>query len=70
MEKNDFITTKGWFQRWKRENISFIKTHGEQGEPDFSAAQTWFETHWNELIDQYSPSDVFYADKTGFYFRV
>lgn len=70
MGKDDFVATEGWFQRWKkRENISFIKTHGEQGEADFSAAQSWFKTHWTDLLSQYSPSDIFNADETGLYFR-
>lgn len=39
MVKDDFVAMEGWFQRWKkRENISFIKTHGEQGEADFSTS--------------------------------
>ncbi|XP_016659159.1 tigger transposable element-derived protein 6-like [Acyrthosiphon pisum] len=70
MGKDDFVATEGWFQRWKkRENISFIKTHEEQGEADFSAAQSWFKTHWTDLLSQYSPSDIFNADETGLYFR-
>lgn len=40
MGKDNFVATKEWFQRWKkRENISFIKAHEEQGVADFSAAQ-------------------------------
>ncbi|KAL4127580.1 hypothetical protein QTP88_011747 [Uroleucon formosanum] len=70
MGKDDFVATERWFQRWKkRENISFIKTHGEQGEADFCAAQSWFKTHWTDLLSQYSPSDIFNADETGLYFR-
>lgn len=70
MGKDDFVATEGWFQRWKkRENISFIKTHGEQGEADFSSAQSWFKTHWTNLLSQYSPSDIFNANETGLYFR-
>ncbi|XP_025193423.1 tigger transposable element-derived protein 6-like [Melanaphis sacchari] len=70
MGKDDFVATEGWFQRWKkRENISFIKTHGEQGEADFSAAQSWFKTHWTDLLSQYSPFDIFNADETELYFR-
>jgi len=37
MEKDDFVATEGWFLRWKK-NICFVKTQGEQGEADFSAA--------------------------------
>lgn len=57
-------------QRWKkRENISFIKTHREPGEADFSAAQTCFEIHWTKPMAHDTPSDVFNVDGTGIYFR-
>ena len=37
--KNDFVATEGWFQRWKkRENISWGKPHGEQGDVDAEGA--------------------------------
>lgn len=34
-------TTRRSFET-NQENIDFIKTQGERGEADFSAAQTWF----------------------------
>jgi hypothetical protein len=70
MNKIDFVATEGWFHRWKkRENISFKKTHGEQGEADQGAASSWLQTQWPAIVAQYSPSQIFNADETGLYFR-
>lgn len=30
MRKDDFVATEGWFQRRKKDTISFIKAYGEQ----------------------------------------
>ncbi|XP_025417108.1 tigger transposable element-derived protein 6-like [Sipha flava] len=39
--KDNFVATEGWFHRWKkRENISFVKPHGKQGEANHVAART------------------------------
>lgn len=68
--KHDFVATEGWFQRWKkRENISFGKAQGEQGDADTEAASTWLSTQWPQLKAQYPPECIFNADETGLYFR-
>lgn len=70
MGKNDFVATEGWFHWWKkRENISFVKPHGEQGEADHAAARLWIHSDWPSLIAKYSPYYVFNADESGLYFR-
>ncbi|XP_050547232.1 tigger transposable element-derived protein 6-like [Daktulosphaira vitifoliae] len=70
MDKNNFVATEGWFHRWKnRENISFVKPHGEQGEADHAAARSWIHSEWPSLIAKYPPSSVLNADETGLYFR-
>jgi hypothetical protein len=53
----------------KRENISFVKPHGEQGEADHVAARLWIHSEWPSLIAKCPPSCVFNADETGLYFR-
>jgi hypothetical protein len=68
--KDDLVATEGWFHRWKkRENISFVKPHGEQGEADHVAAWLWIHSEWPSLIAKYPPSCVLNADETGLYFR-
>ncbi|KAL4107979.1 hypothetical protein QTP88_018247 [Uroleucon formosanum] len=70
MGKDDFVAAEDWFYRWKkRENISFIKPHEEQGEADQVAARSWNNSKWLSLIAKYPPSFVFNADETGLYFR-
>lgn len=70
MGKDNFKATEGWFHRWKkRENISYQKTHGEQGDADREGARTWLEREWPSLIAEFQPSDVFNADETGLYYR-
>ncbi|XP_025190385.1 tigger transposable element-derived protein 6-like [Melanaphis sacchari] len=70
MGKVNFKATERWFHRWKkRENISFQKAHGEQGDADYMGANFWLENEWPSLISEFSPSDVFNADETGLYFR-
>lgn len=68
--KDDFAATDGWLSRWlKRENITFCKPHGEQGEADSESAERWIAEEWPKLIKEYSPNDIYNADETGFYFR-
>jgi len=67
MGKDDFVATEGWFHRWKkRENISFVKPHGEQGEADQVAARSWINSEWPSLIAKYLPSCVSMRMKLDF----
>ncbi|VVC31429.1 Homeobox domain-like,HTH CenpB-type DNA-binding domain [Cinara cedri] len=66
IRKVNFKATDGWFHRWKkRENISFQKTHEEQGDADFVGTHFWLENEWPFLISEYLPSDVFNANETA-----
>jgi hypothetical protein len=70
MGKENFSATNGWFYRWqKRENITYKKTCGEQGEADYCGAESWLREVWPSLIAEYTPQDVYNADETGLYFR-
>jgi hypothetical protein len=70
MGKDNFVATDGGFNRWKkRENIVYKRAHGEQKDADFSAAETWISEEWPKIIAEYSPEDVYNADKTGLYYR-
>ena len=70
MGKENFVATAGWFNRWKkRENIVFKRTHGEQRDADFSAADAWIEKEWPKIIAEYSPENIYNADETGLYYR-
>lgn len=61
MGKNDSVATE-----WKkRENISFIKTHGEQGEVDLAYARSCIQNHHRSL----PKIRHLVQDETGFSFR-
>lgn len=43
--KADYVAKEGWFHRWKkRENMCFVKSHGEIGDTDAGAAHAWLES--------------------------
>lgn len=70
MNKTDFRATNGWFSRWlKRENITYVTPHGEQGDADHAAADEWIQNVWPTLASEYPPSSIFNADECGLYFR-
>lgn len=44
MGKNAFVATERWLHHWKiRENIVFKRTHGEEKDTDFGAAENWLK---------------------------
>lgn len=70
MGKDDFSATGGWFHRFKkRKNIVYSKLHGEQGEADTAAAETWIRDEWPAIISEYEPGDIYNADETGLFYR-
>jgi hypothetical protein len=64
-----FNATGGWLSRWKhRNNIGFKKMHGEK-DADQEAADHWINNILPQLLETYSPENVYSADETGIYYR-
>ena len=62
--KSMFVATEGWFSRWlKRQNIHYLKPHGEQGDAVYSVAGKWLRDVLPTLISKYTPCDPYNADK-------
>jgi hypothetical protein len=61
LNKPEFRCTNGWLCRWKiRHGIKF--SWGKKG-------CRWSSTVLPELLEKYSPSDIYNADETGIYYR-
>ncbi|XP_056008513.1 tigger transposable element-derived protein 6-like [Ostrea edulis] len=70
MNINDFNATSGWLSRWKqRNNIGFKKMHGEKKDADQEAVNHWIDNILPNLLETYSPDNIFNADETGIYYR-
>jgi hypothetical protein len=70
MKITDFSATGGWLSRWKhRNNIGFKKMHGEKKDADQEAADQWINNILPQLLETYSPENVYNADETGIYYR-
>lgn len=62
--KEDFVATECWFRRFaNRQNLVYRRPCSEQGDAHVSVAELWIKDVWPTSIDQYSPNDIFNADK-------
>ncbi|RXM30299.1 Tigger transposable element-derived protein 3 [Acipenser ruthenus] len=69
-EGTDFMPSDGWLSRWKaRHNVVFKKEEGERQDSDWSAALDWKRKILPQILDSYSPNDIFNADESGLFFR-
>ncbi len=60
----------GWLMRWrKRFGINCRQQHGEKDSADVEGAKKWLEEKLPDLLQEYSPEDIFNADETGLYYR-
>ena len=70
LNKPEFRSTNGRLCRWKtRHGIKFKKAHGERKDADVSGAELWSSTVLPELLEKYSPCNIYNADETGIYYR-
>jgi hypothetical protein len=61
----DFVATEGWLARWKtRRQIKFKRSHGEKGSADSVEEETWKSTVLPQLLDEYTPSNIYNTDDT------
>jgi hypothetical protein len=66
----DFKATEGWLSRWKgRFNIKYKKAYGEKESGDLSSAEGWKLNVLPQLLNDFSPNDIYNADETGLYYR-
>ena len=67
---NFFQVTDGWLNRWKkRYGLNFTTLYGEAAEADVAGANKWKAENITELLESYSPSEIYNADETAFHFR-
>ena len=69
LENPDTITTS-WISRWKeRHSIVCKRLHGEAAAVDNHATESWFSDRLPELLQEFSPDNIFNADETGLFFK-
>lgn len=70
LNKDEFQPSSGWLSRWKgRNSIVYKKMHGEMKDADIPAADSWREEILPNLLEEYSPDNIYNADETGIYYR-
>lgn len=66
----NFKATEGWLSRWKkRHDIKFKKAHGEKASADVLSADKWKLERLPEIMNEFSPENIYNADETGLYYR-
>ena len=70
LEVENFKASTGWLERFKERNgITFKKVFGEAKSVDTaSTVMTEWEQCLRRLLDQYTPDDIYNADKTGVFY--
>ena len=68
----NFKASTGWLERFKERNgITFKKVCGESKSVDkTSTDMTEWGNRLRQLLDQYSPDDIYNADETGVFYRL
>lgn len=61
-----FVVRYGLFHPWKTQYISGL---GEQNEANFKSAENQIENEQTKAIKEFTPNNIFNADKSGFYYR-
>lgn len=71
MGHDDFVASAGWLQRFKeRHDIVGRAVCGEAMSVDREAALLWVETNVGQLLEKYSPKDLFNADETALFYQM
>lgn len=70
LRHDTFTTSEGWLNRWKkRHNLIFTKLQGESTDADTDAATAWTHKEMKNLLENYTPDNIYNADETALYFR-
>lgn len=71
MGHDDFVASDGWLQRFKeRHDIVGRAVSGESLSVDREAAVAWIEKNIGQLLEKYSPRDLFNADETALFYQM
>ena len=72
LEVENFKASTGWLERFKERNgITFKQVCGEAKSADTASTDmTEWEQRLRRLLDQYTPNDIYNADKTGVFYRL
>lgn len=67
----DFKASTGWLTRFKaRHDIVAKVLCGESAASDANGAATWASSALPDIMKDYSPSDIYNADETGFFYEL
>lgn len=65
----DFKASNGWLDRWRtRYSVSAFKVSGESASVDQTTVDQ-YRTRLPEIVNGYSPSNIFNCDETGLFYR-
>lgn len=68
---SDSCVSMSWIQRWKhRHNIVSVAMCGESGDVSVEDTQHWTATTLPNLLQRFSPADVFNGDETGLFWKL
>lgn len=71
LDVEDFKCSVGWLNRFKaRHGIMFRKISGEEREVNDAVLSLWKEKIASDILEKYSPSDIFNADETALFYRM
>nr|XP_037276006.1 tigger transposable element-derived protein 6-like [Rhipicephalus microplus] len=71
MGHDDFVASNGWLQRFKeRHDIVGRAVSGESLSVDREAAVAWIKKNIGQLLEKYSPRDLFNADETALFYQM
>ena len=65
-----FEAYNGWLYRWKEHHdLSYKKMHGESSDADLKSAEKWLSDVLPNLIQGWSPEDIYNCDETGLFYQ-
>ena len=67
----NFRCTSGWLSCFKeRHNIKFKSVQGEEKAVDLSLVDNWHQTSWQNILQEYQPSDIYNCDESGLFYKL
>ncbi|KAH9375001.1 hypothetical protein HPB48_006927 [Haemaphysalis longicornis] len=70
LDVRGFEASSGWLTRFRdRHGIAWKTICGESKDADHEAARTWRDDKLRDIINGYSPDDIYNADETGVFYH-
>lgn len=70
LDVRGFEASSGWLTRFRdRHGIAWKTICGESKDADHEAARTWRDDKLRDIINGYSPDDIYNADETGVFYQ-